>query len=51
VRGEAAHHLLESGADPTDPPALADVLGRRWPVRLDAGARFGAPWTMTLAID
>lgn len=51
VRGEAAHYLLESGAEPADPHALADVLGDRWPVRLESPERPGKPWTMTLSID
>ena len=51
VRGEAARHLLESGAEPLDPHALADVLGDRWPVRLESPERRGKPWTMTLSID
>jgi uncharacterized protein len=51
VRGEAAHHLLESGADPADQQELADALADRWPVRLQAPDRRGKPWTMTLRID
>jgi uncharacterized protein len=51
IRGQAARHLLESGAQPDDPDALADVLGERWPVRLEAPARRARPWTMTLSVD
>jgi hypothetical protein len=51
VRGEAARHLLESGADPADAQALADAFADRWPVRLDSPERPGKPWTMTLSID
>lgn len=51
LRGAAAHHLLESGADPADPHDVADALAERWPVRLEAPQRRGKPWTMTLSID
>ena len=51
VRGQAARHLLESGAEPHDPDALADVLADRWPLRLAEPAGPGKPWTMTLSVD
>ena len=50
VRGEAAHALLESGADPADPEALADVLADRWPVRLEGPNRRGAPLSTILSV-
>ena len=51
VRGEAAHHLLESETDPVDPRELAAALGDRWPVRLEPPERNGKPWTLSLSID
>jgi cytoplasmic iron level regulating protein YaaA (DUF328/UPF0246 family) len=51
VRGAAAHHLLESGLEPSDPDALADVLADSWPVRLEPPPRPGRPWTMSLTAD
>jgi cytoplasmic iron level regulating protein YaaA (DUF328/UPF0246 family) len=51
VRGEAAHHLLESGAEPSDPQALAELLAERWPVRLTSPLPRGGPWTMTLSLE
>ena len=51
VRGEAAHELLESGADPAEPDELADVLGERWPVGLEAPERPGGTWTLRLTAD
>jgi cytoplasmic iron level regulating protein YaaA (DUF328/UPF0246 family) len=51
VRGEAARHLLEADADPPDPYSLAEVLGARWPVRLEGPERRGKPWTMTLSVE
>jgi cytoplasmic iron level regulating protein YaaA (DUF328/UPF0246 family) len=51
IRGEAAHHLLESGAEPAHPQELADVLAERWPVGVSEPERPGRPWTMTLSVD
>jgi cytoplasmic iron level regulating protein YaaA (DUF328/UPF0246 family) len=48
MRGEAVHHLLESGADLVEPDALADILADRWPVRLEPPERPGRPWTLRL---
>lgn len=48
VRGQAARHVLESGAEPADPAQLADVLGDRWPVELDPPTHAGKPWTITV---
>jgi len=50
VRGEAAHRLLESGADPDEPDELAGILADRWPVSLAEPDRPGRPWTMTLTV-
>ncbi len=51
VRGQAAHHLLESGAQPSDVHELAAELGDRWPVRLDPPGRPGDTWRMTLSVE
>jgi cytoplasmic iron level regulating protein YaaA (DUF328/UPF0246 family) len=51
IRGEAARHVLESDADPDEPDPLADILGERWPVRLDEPERPGRPWTLTLTAN
>jgi cytoplasmic iron level regulating protein YaaA (DUF328/UPF0246 family) len=51
IRGQAARHLLESAPEPDEPDALADILGERWPVRLETPARPGKPWTLTITAD
>ncbi len=50
VRGQAAHHLLDSEVEPPHPEALADLLADRWPVRLDPPRGPGKSWTMTLSV-
>jgi len=51
VRGEAAHHLLESGVEPSGPEELAALLGEVWPVELVAPSRSGKPGKLTLIAD
>ncbi len=51
VRGQAAHVLLESGAEPDHPAGVAEVLADRWSVDLDAPGRPSHPWTLTLHLD
>lgn len=51
VRGQAAHELLASGLEPDEPSDLIDVLGERWPVRLESPKRTGNPWTLTISVD
>jgi cytoplasmic iron level regulating protein YaaA (DUF328/UPF0246 family) len=50
VRGEAAHVLLESGAEPADADGLAEVLADRWSVRVEGPNRRGAPLSVTLSV-
>ena len=49
LRGEAARHLLDSDAAPTDIDGVADILATRWAVRLTSGTGQGSRWTLTLA--
>ncbi len=51
IRGQAARHLLDAGADPDDPEALAAILAERWPTHLTAPTRSGDPWRLTLIAD
>jgi len=51
VRGQAAHHLLESGAEPASPDELAAILGERWPVSLAVPGKGTKPATLTLITD
>ena len=51
VRGQAARQLLESGTEPGDPDALADVLAERWPIQLEEPSRPGQSWLLTLSED
>jgi len=48
VRGEAASHLLSSGADPEDPLDIADLLAARWSLEVDPPAGRVRTWTITL---
>jgi cytoplasmic iron level regulating protein YaaA (DUF328/UPF0246 family) len=50
IRGQAVRYLLESGQEPDDPDALAEILAERWPIRLAAPARTGKPWTLTVSV-
>jgi hypothetical protein len=51
VRGQAAHHILESGAEPASPDDLAAILGERWPVNVAVPAKSDKPATLTLIAD
>ena len=51
MRGEAARHLLETGADPADPVQVASVLGERWSLELHDPGRPDRPWEITLLVS
>ncbi|HYY11783.1 MAG TPA: peroxide stress protein YaaA, partial [Kineosporiaceae bacterium] len=50
TRGEVARHLLETGADPARPQALARALAERWAVELTPPARPGKSWTLDVVL-
>lgn len=50
TRGLVARRLLECGADPRTPAALAEVLAEAWPVELHAPARPGRAWTADVVL-
>lgn len=50
TRGLVTRALLESGADPRTPEALAEVLAARWPVELTPPRLAGRPWTLDVVV-
>ena len=50
VRGEAASHLVASGADPQDPLDFADLLATRWPIDIEPPAGRNRNWRVTLLV-
>jgi cytoplasmic iron level regulating protein YaaA (DUF328/UPF0246 family) len=50
ARGLVTRHLLESGADPGTPRALAEVLRDRWEVELTQPIVAGKPWTVSVIV-
>ncbi len=48
TRGLVTRHLVEVGADPRTVPALADVVGERFEVRLTPPAGQGRAWTLAV---
>ncbi len=50
TRGLVTRELLESGADPRTPEALAEVLAARWPVELTPPPLAGRPWTVSVVV-
>ena len=51
IRGQAAHHLLESGLEPSSPDDLASILGELWPVDVAVPEDGTRPATLTLIAD
>jgi len=50
TRGEVARHLLTTGAEPRDVPALAECLAERWDVETVPPPRPGRPWTLDVIL-
>jgi len=50
TRGLVARHLMETGADPRDVPALAEHLAQRWEVEPVPPPRPSRPWTLDLLV-
>lgn len=50
VRGEAASHLVSSGADPEGPLNIADLLATRWPIEIEPPAGRNRTWRVTLLV-
>lgn len=50
TRGLVTRALLESGADPRTPAALAEALAGHWPVELTPPPRPGRPWTAAVVL-
>lgn len=50
TRGEVVRHLLESGATPRTPEALAEALAARWRADVVPPERAGRPWTVEVVV-
>jgi cytoplasmic iron level regulating protein YaaA (DUF328/UPF0246 family) len=48
MRGEAASHLLASGANPDEPLDIADVLSTRWSLEIDQPGVRDRTWVISL---
>jgi cytoplasmic iron level regulating protein YaaA (DUF328/UPF0246 family) len=48
VRGQVARYLLEADEKPSTPDDLADIVGERWPVRVEPPASPSGTWTIAL---
>ena len=48
IRGQVARYVLECAQEPAGVDDLADLLGERWPIRLDPPAGPSQSWTIRL---